>query len=41
MRIFSQNLTNYNFPLPKNSIFRINLAWINTLDELVSLLKKT
>ena len=34
MRIFSQNLTNYNIPLPENSIFRINLAWINTLNEL-------
>ncbi len=40
MRIFSQNLTNYNIPLPDNSIFRINLAWINTLEELKSLLKK-
>jgi citrate lyase beta subunit len=40
MRIFSQNLTNYNIPLPANSIFRINLAWINSLDELHSLLKK-
>jgi citrate lyase beta subunit len=40
MRIFSQNLTNYDIPLPKNSIFRINLAWINSLDELHSLLKK-
>ncbi len=40
MRIFSQNLTNYDIPLPKNSIFRINLAWVNTLEELKSLLKK-
>ena len=40
MRIFSQNLTNYDIPLPENSIFRINLAWINTLNELKSLLKK-
>ena len=40
MRIFSQNLTNYNIPLPDNSIFRINLAWINSLDELNSILKK-
>jgi len=40
MRIFSQNLTNYNIPLPENSIFRINLAWINTLDELNKLLIK-
>ena len=40
MRIFSQNLINYNIPLPENSILRINLAWINALDELKSLLKK-
>lgn len=40
MRIFSQNLTNYDILLPENSIFRINLAWINTLEELKSLLKK-
>jgi len=40
MRIFSQNLTNYDIPLPENSIFRINLAWVNTLDELKILLKK-
>ncbi len=40
MRIFSQNLTNYKITLPENSIFRINLAWINSLDELNSLLKK-
>jgi citrate lyase beta subunit len=39
MRIFSQNLTNYNIPLPDNSIFRINLAWINSLDELKCLLE--
>jgi hypothetical protein len=40
MRIFSQNLTNYDIPLPENSVFRINLAWVNTLDELKFLLKK-
>lgn len=40
MRIFSQNLTNYNIPLPESSIFRINLAWVNSLEELKSLLKK-
>ena len=40
MRIFSQNLTNYNIPLPENSIFRINLAWVNTLEELKTLLIK-
>ena len=40
MRIFSQNLTNYDIPIPENSIFRINLAWINSLDELEELLQK-
>jgi len=40
MRIFSQNLMNYNIPIPEGSIFRINLAWINTLDELKTILKK-
>lgn len=40
MKIISQNLTNYNFPVPKDTIFRINLAWINNLDELKVLLAK-
>lgn len=40
MRIFSQNISNYNIDIPTDSILRINLAWINTLDELTSLLKK-
>ena len=40
MRIFSQNLTNYEIPVPEGAIFRINLAWINSLDELTMLLKK-
>jgi len=38
--IASQNLTNYGVPIPENAIFRINLAWTNTLDELQNLLKK-
>ena len=40
MRIFSQNISNYNIDIPNDSILRINLAWVNTMDELVSLLKK-
>lgn len=40
MRIFSQNLTNYGIPVPEGAIFRINLAWVNSLDELMTLLKK-
>ena len=40
MRIVSQNLINYNFPVPEDVIFRINLAWCNSLDELKSILDK-
>ena len=40
MRIFSQNISNYNIEIPDDSILRINLAWVNALDELISLLKK-
>jgi len=38
--IVSQNLTNYDLPLPKEAIFRINLAWVNSLEELKNLIKK-
>lgn len=40
MLIISQNLTNYGIPIPENAVFRINLAWTNSLDELQNLLKK-
>ena len=40
MLIASQNLTNYGVPIPENTIYRINLAWTNTLDELKNLLEK-
>ena len=40
MLIISQNLTNYDISLPNDAIFRINLAWVNSLDELSKLLKK-
>lgn len=40
MLIASQNLTNYGIPIPENTVFRINLAWTNSLDELENLLKK-
>lgn len=33
-------MLNYGIPIPKDSILRINLAWVDTLDELKSLLKK-
>lgn len=40
MLIISQNLTNYGIPIPDDVIFRINLAWVNSLDELKDILKK-
>ncbi len=39
MLIVSQNLTNYDIDLPKNVIYRINLAWINDLETLKKILK--
>ena len=40
MLIVSQNLTNYDIPIPKNAIFRVNLAWCDSISELKSILKK-
>jgi len=38
--IISQNLSNYPMLFPSDVIYRINLAWINTLDELTTILHK-
>lgn len=40
MLIVSQNLTHYDFPIPDNAIYRINLAWVNNLEDLSELLSK-
>ena len=40
MLIISQNLTNYDIPIPKGAIFRVNLAWCDSVDELKNILKK-
>ena len=40
MLIFSQNLANYGLPIPENAIFRVNLAWVNSLKELEVILGK-
>ena len=40
MRIFSQNIINYGIPIPKNSLLRINLAWVNSIEELEIILQK-
>ena len=34
MLLVSQNAVNYDIILPNNAVFRINLAWCNTIDEL-------
>lgn len=40
MLIISQNLAKYSLPFPKGTIYRINLAWINSIDELTKILKR-
>ena len=40
MLIISQNLTNYQVNIPQDAIFRINLAWINSLKELQDILER-
>ena len=40
MILISQNITNYSFNIPENAVFRINLAWINHIDDLKKLLEK-
>ena len=40
MLIISQNLTNYDIPIPEGAIFRVNLAWCDSIDELKNILKK-
>ena len=39
MILISQNVTNYDIPIPENSVFRINLAWVNSIAELKKLLE--
>jgi len=38
--IISQNVKNYGIPFPDGTIFRINLAWVNSISELNQLLEK-
>ena len=40
MLLASQNMLNYDLMLPKDIVFRINLAWCNTLKELQTILSK-
>ena len=39
MLIVSQNMTNYDVNLPKDTILRINLAWIDNLETLKNILE--
>jgi len=38
MLIISQNASNYAIPFPDETIYRINLAWVNNIKELEDLL---
>ena len=38
MLIISQNITNYDLPIPKDAVFRINLAWVNSVNDLTKIL---
>jgi len=40
MIIVSQNATNYDIKLPENCVYRINLAWCDSLDELKGILER-
>ena len=40
MLIISQNASNYNIPFPDDTVYRINLAWVNSIEELDNLLQK-
>jgi len=40
MFLISQNIDSYNITLPKDFVFRINLAWCNSLEELEQKLSK-
>ena len=40
MIIVSQNATNYDIKLPESCVYRINLAWCDSLSELENILKK-
>ena len=40
MLIVSQNALNHNIQFPDSTVYRINLAWINSIEELENLLVK-
>ena len=40
MLIISQNISNYGIPIPDETVYRINLAWVNSIEELEKLLHK-
>ena len=40
MLLISQNIESYNIKLPENTVFRINMAWCNSLKELENKLNK-
>tara|TARA_Y100001936_G_scaffold86195_1_gene84478 strand:+ start:23892 stop:24464 length:573 start_codon:yes stop_codon:yes gene_type:complete len=39
MKIISQNIVNYGFDIPSDTIFRVNLAWCSSIEELKKILE--
>jgi len=40
MRVISQNIANYGIDVPKDAVFRVNLAWCSSINELKNILEK-
>ena len=40
MLIISQNASNYGIPFPDETVYRINLAWVNSIEDLKIILEK-
>ena len=40
MLLISQNLAKYDMSFPEETVFRVNLAWVNNIQELTDTLKK-
>jgi len=39
MKLYSNNLRNYDIPIPDDAVIRVNLAWTDTKAKLVKVLK--
>ena len=41
MLLISQNLAKYNMGFPEGVMFRVNLVWVNNIQELIDTLNKS